>query len=183
MKLITLLICASGLLFLTGCYTTNIMPYAGKQQAWPTADGAFVDTKQSVPVYYGLPSRPYAYIAQVQIIARDAGVDVTRIAAYTAKTQGADALLILSSGERPVSSSGFGSGFASANNGVASGFGSSFFFRAIWRCHYRHRYPLDHQLNPTMKPLVYSNAPMTAKKCPPAPPATATVPLLPVHPT
>ena len=111
-------------LLLTGCYTTRIIPYAGNQQAWPTAQGSFVDGTQAVPVYFGLPARAYTYLAQVQIEARDPNVDVVKIAAQTAKAKGADALLVLDNTERPVGTSSFGSGFASANNGFGSGFSS-----------------------------------------------------------
>ena len=40
---------------LTGCTSTEFTPYAGAQQNWPIASGAFVSNKYVLPVYQGPP--------------------------------------------------------------------------------------------------------------------------------
>jgi len=143
---ITRLVCLSGLLavmLMTGCYSIHTMTYAGQQQDWPTATGSFVDTHQPVPVYYGFPPKPYIYLEQIQVTAKDVLADILNVAAAEAKAKHADALLVLNVGDRPIGVSSFGSSFSSANvtaqgsaqnwgngyttaQGTAQGYGSSF---------------------------------------------------------
>ena len=57
-KLVFLLI----VVVLTACESNDFHAYQGQQQHWPTATGAFIDTKYAVPAYYGYPPRPYTVL-------------------------------------------------------------------------------------------------------------------------
>jgi hypothetical protein len=48
--------------FLGGCAVADFTPYSGAQQNWPVGNGAFVDNKYAVPVFYGAPNRPYVVL-------------------------------------------------------------------------------------------------------------------------
>lgn len=116
------------LVLLTGCYTMKYLPYTGDQQTWPTATGSFMQTNAAVPVYYGLPPKPYRYLAQIHVNAESSSVDAVSVAAAEARKQGAHAVLILSEGQRYGGSVGASSGTAyqfPGQGNFASGFGSS----------------------------------------------------------
>lgn len=126
MKTPLLLLCLSAAL-LTACRSTNsrLLPYSGEQQQWPTATGSFVDTTQAVPVYFGLPPKPYTYLARIDVTARKERGNVIARAADDARDKGADALIVMENTERAVGSSGFANGVAIGSNGTGYGFGSS----------------------------------------------------------
>jgi hypothetical protein len=67
--------------------------FTGEQQAWPAAVGAFAKTCEGVPIYYGLPNKPYTVIGHV------AGTDINeKQLARCAKAHAADAVYVLSQG-------------------------------------------------------------------------------------
>jgi len=78
------------LLALSACGTLDVTPYTGRQQDWPTAPGAFAKTVNGIPIYRGLPDRPYEVIGH--ITARD--VSHGRLAGR-ARELHADAVLIM----------------------------------------------------------------------------------------
>ena len=102
-----IILAAIGLL--TGCGTTEYLAYSGSQQNWPTAPGAIVNNKLAVPVYYGLPSRPYRVLGEI-VTAKPQGwrLDVQSQAmeqtAEEGKKLGADAIIVMS---RSASISGY----------------------------------------------------------------------------
>ena len=114
-------------LFFSGCYSVKYLPYSGSQQDWPTSAGSFMAPNMPLPVYYGYPSKPYAYLAQIEVFAKHPSVDVVKVAAQEAKTKGADALLIIEDTQRPIGTTSFGSGTAFAAGGnTAFGVGNSY---------------------------------------------------------
>jgi hypothetical protein len=54
------------LVMLAGCTTSNFTLYEGAQN-WPVSQGALVDRKFAVPVYYGPPSQPYIVMGSLDI--------------------------------------------------------------------------------------------------------------------
>jgi hypothetical protein len=87
---------------ITGCTSTDFTPYAGAQQNWPTASGAFVSSKYVIPVYQGPPARPYMVLGYVEA-ATSAGTgdyrtDAINAAARRAKGIGGDAIIVQSNG-------------------------------------------------------------------------------------
>jgi hypothetical protein len=104
-----IILAAIGLL--TGCGTTEYLAYSGSQQNWPTAPGAIVDNKLAVPVYYGLPPRPYRVLGEI-VTAKPQGwrLDVQSQAmeqtAEEGKKLGADAIIVMN---RSASISGYSS--------------------------------------------------------------------------
>jgi len=73
---------------LGGCASSpEFTPYVGKQ-GWPQSPGSFVETKYTVPIYYGWPNKPYIVLG---IITAE-GNNPASVARY-AKLQGADALI------------------------------------------------------------------------------------------
>lgn len=79
---------------LTSCTTTNFTPYEGAQN-WPMSQGALVDRKYAVPVYYGPPSQPYIVMGVLELGNATAGTEVGA-AANKAKQRGADAIIVIS---------------------------------------------------------------------------------------
>jgi hypothetical protein len=86
---------------LTGCMSNvDYMPYTGAQQKWPTASGALVSTKYAVPVYRGLPDRPYIVLGAVASshgqtwLWTDAQAEAMEAAANEAKKRGGDAIVL-----------------------------------------------------------------------------------------
>jgi hypothetical protein len=99
MKRLFLIFGAAALLW--GCGTTEFLPYLGAQQNWPTAAGAIVNTKLAVPVYYGLPPRPYTVLGEIatskpQGWRLDVQSQAMEQAADEAKKLGADAIIVIS---------------------------------------------------------------------------------------
>jgi hypothetical protein len=111
---------------LLGCASQKVLPFVGEQKDWPVADGSFMRNDCVVPVFYGYPPKPYAYVAQVEVRAQDSLVDVIAQAAHAAQSRGGDALLVLEDSDRPVGSVSSGSGYAVGRGNQAWGFGSSF---------------------------------------------------------
>jgi hypothetical protein len=82
--------------------TTQFMPYSGTQQKWPTAPGAFVSNELAVPVYHGLPPRPYRVLGELatekmQGWRMDVKSQTLEIAVEEAQKLGADAVIVLNS--------------------------------------------------------------------------------------
>jgi hypothetical protein len=103
---------------LTSCASQDFHQYTGVQQNWPTASGTFVSTKYGVPAYYGPPNRPYIVLGSldattVRGIGQDAESAV-QDAARVAKRMGADAIIVIGSGQEQVGTSSFGT--ASTNS-------------------------------------------------------------------
>jgi hypothetical protein len=101
---------------LTGCATADFMPYAGAQQKWPTAPGAFVKTIDSydgpgrsgtgqqytLPVYFGPPNRSYVVLGSVDVDTQVGrlfeGSETTttlKPAVRVAGQHGADAIIVI----------------------------------------------------------------------------------------
>ena len=77
---------------LVGCtyYTDKYAQFEGQQQNWPTAPGTTVDRQEAIPVYYGLPSRPYKVLGN--LVASSYGNTLAGLA-KSAKVKGADAII------------------------------------------------------------------------------------------
>src|SRR5437870_3021800 len=81
-------------LALSGCATAEFHPYQGAQQQWPTAPGALVDNRYTIPAYYGYPPHPYVVIGSVAShTLRLNRFAVLSYAANRAKAIGADAII------------------------------------------------------------------------------------------
>jgi len=93
MKTFLILITAG---LLASCTTSNFTPYEGAQN-WPVSQGALVDRKYAVPVYYGPPPQPYIVMGLLQLGNATAGTEVGA-AANKAKEMGADAIILISHG-------------------------------------------------------------------------------------
>ena len=94
MKRALSLVAAGFLLIVAGCAQVDYTPYSGDQSAWKVAPGAFSKTVNGLPVYYGLPDKPYTVLGRLTTV--DAPVDRQ---AWEAKSRGADALVIMKSKE------------------------------------------------------------------------------------
>lgn len=92
MKRLILLVCLSGLLA-TGCANYRFTPYVGAQQAWKTAPGCFVSTNGVLPIYYGLPTKPYSVLGMMTVLNPLSVGMSTRLARYN----GGDAMVLCSS--------------------------------------------------------------------------------------
>jgi len=117
-------ICVVASVLLVGCATVSYSPYVGKQQDWPTAEGAFVKMRGTLPIYRGLPSRPYIVLGHL-IITGDAGIE-EMMAARQASPYKADAVLFVESSMFQTGSVGGGTGFALPTHRGAMATGSSF---------------------------------------------------------
>jgi hypothetical protein len=124
MKLGALLLISAALV---ACANTEFIPYSGAQQKWPTAPGAMVSAKLAVPVYYGLPPRPYRVLGEIatsqgQMWAwSDVQSEAMEGAAVEAKKRGADAIIVI---RRDASVSGYystGSATVVGNTAIGSG--------------------------------------------------------------
>src|SRR5439155_11251123 len=114
-------------LLLWGCATADFHQYTGAQQNWPTASGAFVSTKYDVPVYFGLPNRPYIVLGSLDVTTGPPGgnlatraEDGVEFAAGKAKKMGGDAIVVLNYGKVQAGSGSFGS--AVTNSSQTGGF-------------------------------------------------------------
>jgi len=112
------------LLLLTGCYSLKYLPYSGDQQEWPVASGSFIATNGALPCYYGYPPRAYVVLAQIEVNSGTLLVDAMRVAASTARQNGADALCVLDDAARYGGSIGSGAGFGVANGRTVNSFGA-----------------------------------------------------------
>jgi hypothetical protein len=79
---------------LSGCAFPTWSPYSGVQKDWPTSDGAFTSPGTAIPVFDGLPPKPYTVLGRLDIWTANALVNLRQRAASAAKSQGADAVLI-----------------------------------------------------------------------------------------
>jgi hypothetical protein len=96
-------------LTLCGCVSESIAPYAGKQQDWPTADGAFVSKVKGMDVYHGFPAKPYDYVARIELNTQSDALDLVAEAVTRARKLKADALLFTDQQNTPGSvTSGIG---------------------------------------------------------------------------
>jgi len=106
---------------LTGCTSTEFTPYAGAQQNWPTASGAFVSNKYVIPVYQGPPPRPYIVLGYIEA-ATSAGTgdyrtDAINAAARRARAIGGDAIIVQSNGREYAGTYSTGGAVTSGNYG------------------------------------------------------------------
>ena len=104
---------------ITGCTSTDSTPYAGAQQNWPTAGGAFVSNKYVIPVYQGPAARAYIVLGYVEA-ATSAGTgdyrtDAINAAARRAKAIGGDAIIVQSNGSDYAGTYSTGGAVASGN--------------------------------------------------------------------
>ena len=112
---------------LVGCADTDFVPYSGAQQEWPTAPGSFVDKKLAVPVYYGLPPRPYRVLGEIKSeqgqtwLWTNVQSEAMENAAKEARKRGADAIIVTSSSSSVSGYSTTTTGTVIGNTVVASG--------------------------------------------------------------
>lgn len=104
---------------LTGCTSTEFTPYAGAQQNWPIASGAFVSNKYVIPVYQGPPPRPYIVLGYIEA-ATSAGTgdyrtDAINAAARRARAIGGDAIIVQSNGREYAGTYSTGGAVTSGN--------------------------------------------------------------------
>lgn len=112
-------ILALAALLLTACTSSKFRPYQGAQQEWPTSPGGFAETIEGIPVYDGLPPKPYDIVGQVQLERRTwLAPSTRRKAALVAKEQGADGVVVLDEGTRLI-------GFHNSATGTISPTGNS----------------------------------------------------------
>jgi len=108
-------------LLLTGCANVDFMPYTGAQQNWPTASGAIISTKYAVPVYRGLPPRPYIILGEVAAshgqtwLWTDAESEAMEAAANEAKKRGGDAIILQGSSREYAGTVSSGGATATGN--------------------------------------------------------------------
>lgn len=101
-----LILSAAVAALLVGCASTSpVRPYVGQQQAWPVAAGAVVEPNTEIPAYHGAPDRPYTVIGEMDVDAAQWD-SVARCGASLARRQGADAIIVKSTGQRPGGSTG-----------------------------------------------------------------------------
>jgi hypothetical protein len=112
---------------LVACTHTEFIAYSGAQQKWPTAPGAMVRQNLAVPVYYGLPPRPYTVLGEIATSQgqtwawSDVQSEAMEQAAVEAKKRGADAIIVIS---RDASVTGYystGSATVVGNTAFGSG--------------------------------------------------------------
>src|SRR5437762_6170065 len=113
-------------IMLTGCTTSNFTPYEGAQN-WPVSQGALVDRKYAVPVYYGPPPQPYSVMGLLELGNATAGTEVGG-AANKAKAMGADAIIVISHGVSQVGTYTTGSATAYGTGYGAQAYGTSISF-------------------------------------------------------
>ena len=111
---------------LTSCTTTNFTPYEGTQN-WPVSQGALVDRKYALPVYYGPPPQPYTVMGLLELGNATAGTEVGG-AANKAKAMGADAIIVISHGVSQVGTYTTGSATAYGTGYGAQAYGTSISF-------------------------------------------------------
>ena len=127
MKIVPLLlVCLSGLL-LCGCVSTyHFTPYVGEQQNWKTASGCFMETNGALPVYYGLPPKPYNVIGMMICNANSLGM-----ASRDARAHGGEAMVLTDEKTMQRGSVSIGGGsstYASGSYGYGNFNGSSHTF-------------------------------------------------------
>jgi hypothetical protein len=108
---------------LTSCTTSNFTSYEGAQN-WPVSQGALVDRKYALPVYYGPPPQPYTVMGLLELGNATAGTEVGG-AANKAKAMGADAIIVLSHGSNYAGTYSTGSATAYGAGNTATAYGTS----------------------------------------------------------
>lgn len=93
LSLVLALVCA-------GCAAVEFTPYEGTSQ-WRTASGSFVNRKHGMPIYDGLPPRPYRVIGFISTSVGDGFLRESTDAAAVrvARERQADALVLLTKGK------------------------------------------------------------------------------------
>ncbi len=87
---------------LAGCATRDFTPYHQIQWKWPTGTGAVASTQYAVPVYSGLPARPYIVLGHMYAEAIPVrGNALIEYEARKAKEVGGDAIIIQTEGAAP----------------------------------------------------------------------------------
>jgi hypothetical protein len=114
-----------GCLLLPGCAATEFTPYQGAQEDWRTAPGTFVDSKYSLPVYYGPPPRPYkilGYLSTGNTRTKGQNLAAATSAAHKA---GGDAIIVMQTGSEVAGVYSTGNAFATSQPGysTATGYG------------------------------------------------------------
>jgi len=89
-------------LLCVGCAHPTWIPYVGGQQKWTTSPGAFLETNQSLLVYYGNPPVDYIVLGQISLWSQNEVSGTLTSVANEAKTRGADAIIIGPSVSFPV---------------------------------------------------------------------------------
>jgi hypothetical protein len=88
-------LCASA--FASGNLGTEYRAWTEPQRPWATEPGARVDSTYSLPVYYGMPERPYIVLGRVFVFCHESGVDpaqAVRSAVSAARAHHADAIAL-----------------------------------------------------------------------------------------
>jgi hypothetical protein len=100
MKVRTLIPLAAVVL-VTACTTTRFLPYTGAQSDWPTAAGALAEERDGMPVYHGLPPKPYDILGRLELerLNRLAPNTLTK-AVSEARKRGGDAVMVVEEGSR-----------------------------------------------------------------------------------
>lgn len=115
-----------------GCTTTKFLPYAGEQQDWATAPGALAEEVDGVPIFHGLPPKPYEIIGSLALERKNWMAPTTLSkAAAEAKERGADAVIMLDQGTRLLGYQNHSSGTA-YNSGNFTSYGGSGSSRAVY---------------------------------------------------
>lgn len=117
------LLSLAALVLLSGCATVEFTPYEGDRE-WKTSPGSFVDRKHGLPIYKGLPPRPYRVIGFIATTSgRGLGMETGDHAAVrAARKAGADAVVFLSREDKLAGVSGFSNWFPSGNAVVGTSY-------------------------------------------------------------
>lgn len=112
-------------LLLSGCTTAKFVAFSGQQPDWPTALGALVEDIDGIPVYHGLPPKPYIVLGEVSLAQRHVlAPSVLNKAATVAKEHGADGVIVLEEGRDLLNVTSTGGGTAQAqHNSTTSYYG------------------------------------------------------------
>jgi hypothetical protein len=108
-------------LLLFGCtyYTETYAQYEGQQQNWPVSTGAGVDYKEALPVYFGIPPRPYIVLGK--IASSTIGGNTLSALAKSAKAKGADAIIFWDSKSNNLGYSSLSNAYVYGGYGYAVG--------------------------------------------------------------
>ena len=98
------------LFFVCACVSQEFRAYVGRQQKWPTATGAFVDSEYAIPVYYGYPQKAYTVLGFLEETSYGRPSDAVEDAANRAKELWADAVILESPGKRSEAVEAFTNG-------------------------------------------------------------------------
>jgi hypothetical protein len=112
-----------GCLLLPACAATEFTPYQGAQQDWRMAPGTFVDSKYSLPVYYGPPPRPYKILGYLSTgNTRTKGQNLAA-ATSAARKAGGDAIIVMETGSDVAGVYSTANAVATARPGYATATG------------------------------------------------------------